>query len=246
MKQIRTIGLLVGLTLLSATGCVNIFERLSSFTGGYSGGTRAVVNPKNFVSLIDNPYLPLRPGTTYIYEGKMAEGFERETFEVTQETRVILGVTCVVVRDSVYQDGKLVERTDDWFAQDREGNVWYFGEDSKDYDNGKLVSTKGSWEAGVKGARAGIIMKANPNPGDTYRQEYFRGEAEDWATVLSLDGRARIPLGSYQNLLSTKEWSALDKPPKYEEKFYARGIGHIMTRHVTGGHVLQLVKINRS
>lgn len=245
MKPVKVIGLLVSLALLSATGCVNIFERFSGFTGSYSGGTRAVVNPKNFTTVIDNPYLPLKPGMVYTYEGKMEDSFEREIFEVTHETKSVLGVTCLVVRDTVYQDGKMVERTDDWFAQDKEGNVWYFGEDSKDYENGKLVGTKGSWEAGVNGARAGIIMKANPAVGDTYRQEYYRGEAEDWATVLSLDGRAKIPLGSYQNLLSTKEWSALDRPPKYEEKFYAKGIGHIMTRHVTGGHVLQLVKISR-
>jgi hypothetical protein len=193
-----------------------------------------VIDPANFVSVIDNPYWPLTPGTTYIYEGQTEKGNERNEVFVTTETKVILGVTCVVVQDTVAVDGEVEEMTLDWYAQDKQGNVWYFGEDSKEYQNGSVTSTKGSWEAGVDGALPGIVMQANPTVGDTYRQEYYQGEAEDWATVLGVSESVSIPLGSYDNVLKTNEWSGLDNPPIYEHKYYAAGIGFIMTKYVGG------------
>ncbi|MEK7399723.1 MAG: hypothetical protein AAB116_22510, partial [Candidatus Poribacteria bacterium] len=136
------------------------------------------VDPTNFVTKIDNKYFPLVPGTTFIYQGKTEDGTERNEVYVSQKTKTILGVTCIVIEDRVWVNDDLVESTLDWYAQDKVGDVWYFGEDSKEYDKGAVVSTKGSWEAGVNGAKPGIIMQANPQIGKSYRQEYYKGEAE--------------------------------------------------------------------
>src|SRR5438046_2488553 len=143
-----------------------------------------VINPANFVARIDNPYFPLQPGTTFIYEGRMPDGLERDQFAVTHNTRVILGVTCVEVHDSVFTDGALTEDTLDWFAQDREGNVWYFGEDSEELVKGRVSGLGGSWQGGVDEARPGIVMEAHPKVGDFYRQEFLLNTAEDSAGVL--------------------------------------------------------------
>ena len=194
-----------------------------------------VIDPGNFVTGIDNPFFPLQPGTTLIYEGQTEKGNERNEVVVTGDTRVILGVTCVVVQDTVFVDGSMIEATLDWYAQDRQGNVWYFGEDSKEYENGGVVSTAGSWEAGVDGAQPGIIMEADPLVGDTYRQEYFAGEAEDMARVLGLDETVAVPYASYTHLLMTEEWSALESTPVLEHKYYARGVGFIFATTVQGG-----------
>jgi hypothetical protein len=195
---------------------------------------RVVIDPAAFAKQIDNPYLPLQPGTTFVYEG-VSDG-EREHNEVTvaTETKTILGVRCVVVRDTVTVDGELVEDTLDWFAQDKTGNVWYFGEDSKSYEDGGLASTEGSWEAGVDGAQPGIIMPAAPKIGDEYRQEYYPGEAEDMASVLELGaGPVTVPYGTFDDLLVTKEWSPLE-PDVVEHKTYAPGIGLILAEAVQG------------
>src|SRR5215208_1187649 len=125
------------------------------------------INPANYTTTIDNKYFPMKPGTTFLYEG----GQESDRMSVTHHTKNVMGVECVVVDDRGFEDGKLIEKTYDWFAQDKEGSVWYFGEDTKEYDNGKVVSTKGSWEAGVDGAKPGIIMQANPKMGQSYLQE---------------------------------------------------------------------------
>jgi len=202
-----------------------------------------VVVPADFVTVVDNPYMPLVPGTTFIYDGQTEKGNEHNEVFVSPETKVILGVTCIVVKDTVMVDGALEEQTLDWYAQDKDGNVWYFGEDSKDFQNGVVVSTKGSWEAGVDGALPGIVMKAKPAVGDTYRQEYYQGEAEDWAEVLSLSQAVSVPTGSYSDVLVTNEWSALDNPPVYEHKYYAAGVGFVMTKYVEGGFELKLTEV---
>ena len=204
-----------------------------------------VIDPANFVNQIDNPYMPLVPGTTFISEGKTEKGNEHNEVYVSPETKVSLGVTCVVVKDKVMVDGVLEEATLDWYAQDKQGNVWYFGEDSKEYQDGKVTSTKGSWEAGVDGALPGIVMQAHPTIGETYRQEYSKDEAEDWASVLSLSKSVTVPTGSYSNVLMTNEWSALDNPPIYEHKYYAAGIGFIMTKYVEGGYEMKLIEIRQ-
>jgi len=186
-----------------------------------------VIDRNNFVAKIDNRYFPLKPGTTFIYEGAMKDGTERIELYVSNQTKVILGVTCVVVRDRVTVNGELAEETYDWYAQDRNGNVWYFGEDAKEYKNGVVVGTKGSWTAGVNGAQPGIIMRANPKVGDVYRQEYYKGEAEDMAEVVSLKEPATVPYGSFEGCLMTKEWTALE-PGAVAHKYYAPGVGLVL------------------
>ncbi len=202
------------------------------------------IDPADFVGVIDNPYFPLEAGTTFVYEGKTEKGNEHNEMRVTSETKVILGVTCVVVSDTVKVDGKLEEATLDWYAQDKQGNVWYFGEDSKEYQDGQVVSTKGSWEAGVKGAQPGIIMEAVPKVGDTYRQEYYKGEAEDMASVASLSEAATVGLGSYKDMLMTREWSALE-PSVVEDKYYAKGVGLVLVTLEGGNERLELVEIRK-
>jgi hypothetical protein len=183
---------------------------------------------------VDNPYFPLTPGTTRVYEGETEDGLERIEVVVTHDTREILHISCIVVRDTVSLDGELVEDTFDWYAQDNDGNVWYMGEDSKEYEDGEVVSTAGSWEAGVDGAQPGIIMQANPQVGAAYRQEYYAGEAEDMAEVLSLTETASVPYGSFDALLMTKEWTPLE-PGVAEQKYYAAGTGLVLEVMVEGG-----------
>lgn len=217
----------VGLVLLSIAGC--------SGSGKKTGETYNVeIDPANFVGKIDNPYYPLSPGTTFVYEGKTEDGLEHTETSVTHETKVILGVTCVEVNDKVTVDGQLKEETLDWYAQDKEGNVWYFGEDTKEYENGKVSSTQGSWEAGVDSAQPGIIMKANPQVGESYRQEYYKGEAEDMAEITSMTGSNSVPFGSFDNLLVTKEWTPLE-PDIVANKYYSKGVGLILEETVKGG-----------
>lgn len=197
------------------------------------------IDPANFVRRVDNRYFPLKPGTKYIYEGKTKDGTERVEVEVTRQTKTILGVQCIIVRDRAYLNGELIEDTFDWHAQDKKGNVWYFGEDTKEYKNGKVVSTAGSFEAGVDGAKAGIIMEANPRVGDSYRQEFYKGEAEDSAEVVSRDAAGLndtvdVPHGSFENVLVTKDWAPLE-PNVLEHKYYAPGVGLIGAEKVVGG-----------
>jgi hypothetical protein len=203
-------------------------------------------DPSDFVQGIDNPYLLFRPGTTLIYQG-VSDG-ERERVEVTttSETKEILGITAIVVRDQVFVEGELTEDTFDWYAQDQAGNVWYLGEDTKEYEKGKVVSTEGSWEAGVDGAQPGIVMLGDPRPGDTYRQEYYRGEAEDVGRVVALDESVTVPQGAFDEVLVTEDWTPLE-PKLLENKFYARGVGVVFERLVKGGEeVLRLVEIEQA
>jgi len=196
---------------------------------------RKEIDPADFVDRVDNRYFPLTPGTTFVYEGETEDGEAvRVEDYVTHETKQVLGVTCVVVRNRVIENGDLVEETFDWYAQDKDGNVWYFGEDAKEYEAGVVVSTEGSWEAGVDGAMPGIIMEANPQAGDLYRQEYYEGEAEDMAEVLSLTESASVTYGSFDNLLMTREWTPLELGV-VEHKYYAPGVGLILEVMVEGG-----------
>jgi hypothetical protein len=143
---------------------------------------------------------------------------------VTSETKKVMGVGCIVVDHREWEGDVLIERTYDWFAQDKEGTVWYFGEDTKEYENGEVVSTKGSWEAGVDGAKPGIIMPAEPKVGQSYPQEYYPGEAMDMARVLSFNASVTVPYGSFDHALDTKEWTPL-QPVFFEKKYYVRGVG---------------------
>lgn len=192
---------------------------------------------------ITNPYMPLEPGTTFVYKGKSEGAPTRQEFVVTDQTKTILGVKARVVVDTNWEGGKLVERTEDWFAQDDAGNVWYLGEFATEYENGEVVGHEGSWEAGVDGAQAGIVMKAHPIVGETYQQENAPGIAEDMATVLSLTESACVRYGCFSDVLQTGEFTPLE-PGSVEHKFYASGVGLIKAILVEGGEEQsQLVKI---
>jgi hypothetical protein len=203
-------------------------------TGEKPGDYSPIITPSDFVSVVDNEFFPLTPGTVYTFEGVSADGNEHNEVNVTNETKVILGVTCVVVRDIVWVNGEVAESTLDWYAQDKHGNVWYFGEDSKEYSGGVVVSTEGSWEAGVDGAKPGIVMKGNPVVGETYRQEYLKGEAEDMAEAVATNVSVTITYGSFTGCLQTKDWTPLEKGVA-ENKYFAPGIGLLLEQMVEGG-----------
>jgi hypothetical protein len=203
--------------------------------------------PGQFTTVITNEYLPLTPGTRWVYNvDDEDEGRGQVVVEVTRDTRQVMGVNTVVVRDTFFLDGKIFEDTLDWFAQDREGNVWYFGEDTKEYKNG-TPSPEGSWQAGVDGAQPGIIMKARPQVGERYRQEYYPGEAEDHAEVLSVSERVTVPFGTYERVLKTKDTNPLDTPDEVEHKYYAPGVGLISENTVQGGKkTAELVEMTKT
>ena len=214
----------------SAVGIVTVAA------GSASAGTKYAprIDPSEFTTTIDNPYLPLVPGSRWVYESRTPDGLEQIVVEVTDETRAVMGVTTVVVRDTVTLDGVTIEDTFDWFAQDLDGNVWYFGEDTREFENGVAVNADGAWEGGIDGAQPGVAMKAHPRVGDRYRQEYDRGNAEDRATVLALDAAVRVPFGAFDSVLKTKDFTPLE-PGHVEHKFYAPGIGLVQEELVKGG-----------
>jgi hypothetical protein len=199
-------------------------------------GSEAVeLDPADFVATIDHPFWPMAVGNTWVYRETDGEGTEqRVEVTVTDATKVIIGITATVVHDVVSEDGDLVEDTLDWYAQDAAGNLWYLGEDTKEYENGKVASTEGSWTAGVDGAQPGIILPAQPEVGMTYRQEYYQGQAEDAAEILSLDEHVEVPAGTYDGVLQTKDYTPLD-PDVVEHKFYASGVGPVQVIAVSGG-----------
>jgi hypothetical protein len=193
-------------------------------------------DPANFTTRIDNPYWPMRPGTRWVYRETDSEGArQRVVVTVARRTKLIAnGVRARVVHDVVREDGELVEVTDDWYAQDRRGRIWYLGEDTTEYENGRPVSKEGSFEAGVDGAQAGIIMLARPRVGMRYRQEFYEGHAEDRARIMSLRERAEVPFGFFRPVLMTREENPLE-PRVLEYKFYARGVGPVLAVSVSGG-----------
>ena len=202
------------------------------------------IDAANFVSGVDNAYFPLVPGTVLTYEGTSDGEREVITIRVTHETKRILGVTCIVVRDTVKVSGELKEDTFDWYAQDVDGNVWYMGEDTKEYENGKVSTTEGSWEAGVNGALPGIIMPAHPEVGLAYTQEHYAGEAEDKGKIVAVGESVTVPFGSFDEVVVTEDWTPLD-PAVREHKSYAPGIGVVFEEIVEGGDgVLRLVEVH--
>ncbi|MGI8973352.1 MAG: hypothetical protein ACR2HI_04150 [Gaiella sp.] len=205
------------------------------------------LEPAEFTTTIDNPYWPMRPGTRWVYRETDPDGARlRVTVIVLRQTRRIAnGIEARVVRDTVTENGVLVEDTFDWYAQDRAGNVWYLGEDTREYEDGKLVSRAGSFEAGVDGAQAGIAIPARPRPGLRYRQEYYAGKAEDRAEVVSTREQAEVPAGHYTDVVMTRDLNPL-KPRILEFKFYARGVGPVLVLGVSGGSDREeLIRVTR-
>jgi len=222
------------ISLISTLLVLFIISSFAAAKEDEQGGS-ADIDPADFVLQIDNEFFPLKPGTTFLYEGSKEGVPTSEEMYVTHETKQILGVTTTVVHHLAFEDGVLVEDTFDWYAQDNDGNVWYFGEDTKELDeNGNVISTEGSWEAGMNGAQPGFIMKGDPKKGDRYNQEVAPGVAEDKAQVLSLDEEASVPYGSFDNVLLTKEWTPLERGV-VEQKYYAEDVGFILSVMVKGG-----------
>jgi hypothetical protein len=209
------------------------------------GSYSPMIDPANFVPTIDNQYFPLKPGTAFYYRGHGDETAQTDDMVVTHRTKKVLGVTCTVVRDVVSEHGKPLELTFDWYAQDTAGNVWYMGEDSRELKNGRFVRASDSWQSGINGAKPGIIMEAEPNPGDVYRQEYYPpGRALDQARVLQETPTVTVPAGTYKGALSTIEYSPVE--PQLEKKLYAAGVGEIQEQVVRGGHErFQLVRVTQ-
>jgi hypothetical protein len=201
---------------------------------GDGGNYRPEIESADFVDVIDNPYLPYPPGASWIYEATEDGETEQVEVTVTPQRKEIMGIPATVVRDTVTVDGEVVEDTYDWFAQDRDGNVWYLGEDSTEFENGQAVSTSGSWEAGVDGALPGIVMQAHPEVGQAYRQEYYAGEAEDLAEVRRLDATESVPFGAFDQLVVVEEWNPLE-PDVVEEKYFAPGVGLVLEVKTRGG-----------
>jgi hypothetical protein len=203
-----------------------------------AGSAGAQGGDRGFTTKITNPWFPLTPGTVYRYEGVKDGKRSREVMTVTHRTIEVAGVKCVVVDDRLWLNGHLEEKTNDWYAQDAKGNVWYFGEDTAELDeSGKVTSREGSWRTGVKGARAGILMPANPRVGQKGLQEYWRGHAEDHFKVLAYLGK---------NTLLVEETTPLE-PGVVDHKMYVRGTGTVLERTVKGGDELnELVSVTKS
>lgn len=193
------------------------------------------INPSDFTTKIDNPYFSLPVGRVIKFEENTAEGIEEVTITIENNTRKIMGVETIVYRDKVYVEGEIVEDTRDYLAQDKDGNVWYFGEDVDNYEDGKLVDHNGSWIAGENGALPGIWIKAKHIVGDSYRQEYLEGEAEDMRDVVAVNLKVETPYGKYENCVKMYDWTPLDGNSK-ENKYYCPSVkALVMTENVVTG-----------
>ena len=201
---------------------------------GDGGDYQVAVDAADFVTGIDNQWLQFSPRSTWVYESVGGEEVERIDVVVLDETREVMGIPATVVRDTVTVDGELVEDTYDWYAQDIDGNVWYLGEETAEYENGEVISTAGAWEAGVDGALPGIVMLADPDVGDAYRQEYYPGEAEDMAEVARVGVTEELADESFEDLVVIEEWTPLE-PEVVEEKSYSAGVGVVLEEVIEGG-----------
>jgi hypothetical protein len=241
MNRKRTIASLGGAALLVGT------IAWSASAGGArvvpAAAPCSILDPAGFVATIDNPYYPLPVGRTLVYRGVRDGQTQVDRVTVTNQTKVIGGVTATVIRDVATHGSTLLEKTTDWYAQDTAGNVCYLGEDTKGYLPNGQVDTSGSWEAGVNGAVSGIIMEADPQIPDAYRQEYLKGQAEDTAWITGRGGSLTVPYGTVHDVLTSLEHTALE-PAVVDEKVYAPGLGIVLERALAGGdEVARLVRV---
>jgi len=239
MRTRSTVVCAAALLVASAIAAVTVA------TGGASAAT-PTFDPANFDHPQQNDYFPLEPGTVTRFRGVDDGKHFKERVLVTHKTKKIQGVDATVLLDVLRRaDGTVAEKTHDWYAADNDGNVWYLGEDTATYDrDGTLRSRGGSWEAGVRGAMAGLIMPADPKPADAYRQEYWPGHAEDQGWVVAVHEKKRVPSGSYDDVVRTYEWSRLE-PGVIGLKFYAPGVGPIIDREL-GGENFVLVSVSHN
>ena len=239
-KRIRLIiTLAVILVLIDAVFIIFFLNPDGFGRAGYN----PEVNPSDFIDEIDNKYFTLTPGKKMIYEAKIEGKTERTEVYVMNETRMVYGVETRVVWDRVWLDGELIEDTKDWYAQNKNGDVWYFGEDTKELIDGKIVTTKGSWEAGVDGAKPGIIMKGNPVIGDSYRQEYYAGIVEDSGKIVALNESVSVPFGSFTGCVKTFDWTPIE-PGITENKYYCPGMGGVaLEAHIQDNERVELILV---
>ena len=209
-------------------------------------GAPAAPGPGHFGRHTQNPWFPLRPGTVYVYRGTDEGEPVRDVLTVTRRTKTIQGVRCTVIEDRLYERGRLAERTTDWYATADDRTVWYFGEATATLDRGgKVDSREGSWQSGVDGAEAGIYMPGRPRVGQSGRQEFYEGHAEDHFTIVSLTQRSDTPAASSRHALLTREFTPLE-PGVIDHKIYVRGIGIVIEESVKGGSEhLELVSVRR-
>lgn len=236
-----TLPVLLAVPVIATGSTPPSASELAPIHGPYSPS----IDRANFVRRIDNPYLAFEPGTAFHFRGVKGRKPQRDDVVVLRRTKRILRVRCTIVRDTVSERGRAVERTFDWYAQDKWGNVWYMGENSLERRHGRLVRASDSWEAGVDGAKPGIIMPGHPRRGDAYRQEYYPpGEALDEARVLGFGRSVSVPYGSFKRPLITLERSPVE--PQTEKKYYVRGVGEVKEQVVKGHHeVFRLVGVTR-
>jgi hypothetical protein len=201
------------------------------------------IDPTKFTTKIDNKYFSLPVGRKLTYEGKTEDGLEKIEITINGETKKVMGVETLIYRDKVWLDNELVEDTKDYLAQDNEGNVWYFGEDVDNYEDGKLKDHSGSWLAGVDGAQPGIWMKAKHTVGDSYRQEYYKNEAEDMQDVVSINETITTKLGTYKNCVKMYNWTPLD-PDSKENKVYCPEVNAmVLETDLVSNESAELVKV---
>ncbi|MCG8546659.1 MAG: hypothetical protein MJE12_20865 [Alphaproteobacteria bacterium] len=233
---------------LRKCGLVAIYAVLGGvFAAGPSGvaadSYNPAINPKDFTTKINNPYFSMPVGKKLVYQAKTGEGLERIEITIPGDTKKIMGVDTLVYLDREFVDGELVEETRDYIAQDKDGNVWYFGEDVDNYENGKLKDHDGAWLAGVDGAKPGFWIKARHVVGDSYRQEYYKGEAEDQAKIVATGVTVKTKARTYKNCTKTYDWTALD-PEAKEHKYYCPAAGAaVLIENLTTGERVELVKV---
>lgn len=244
MKHTMTVAVLVGLALVANAAAATAATEnraiapgqscpLPVYGPGYSYHPR--IDPDRFVSVVDNPWFPLEPGRTLVYTGVKDGKTAVDVFAPSRRTRVVDGVRTRIVEDRLYLDGVLEERTADYYAQDRCGNVWYFGENTATVDeHGRVVDTSGSFLAGVDGAEPGVFMQARPELGRKFRQEWYRGAAEDVFTAIGINVPVTVPYGAFRHSLRTRETTALE-PGVVDNKYFVRGIGEVAELAVKGG-----------
>jgi hypothetical protein len=232
--MIRSIAVAIAVLALAACGG-GVSKSTSSSASSLPQGTKPVkLDPAEFTTSIDNPYWPMRPGSHWVYREVENGETQRVDVTVTNQTKTLEGIEARVVHDRVSRNGETLEDTYDWYAQDSAGNLWYLGEDTAEYENGKLKTKEGTWAAGVDGAEPGVVVPAHPKQGMTYREEYYAGHAEDGAEVLGVNSQVQVPFGRFQNAMLTRNFSTIE-PTVEEMKLYAKGVGPVMELLVSGG-----------